>query len=280
MPAKVYVDAPPARRLPGDAGARRRAGDAQVGDLVSRATPSAACRWSPGRCWSRAPRPASCWRSSTAPRSPRCAPAPPRRSRRRRSRARTRARSALIGCGVNGAWAARCLAAAGYGPGVCADPRAEAAEALAAELGWEAGARERGGGAGRRRHRHPGRRAGDRRRRPAAGPAPRGARRRRARQGRGRARRRSRAAALFCDEWEQASKGGELSGAVAAGAVERDDGDRDRRRAARPRAPAAATTRRSPCSTRPGSRSRTWGSPPRCSTPGAAGAVEAPTISL
>ena len=27
----------------------------------------------------------------------------------------------IIGCGVNGAWAARCLAAAGYGPGVCAD---------------------------------------------------------------------------------------------------------------------------------------------------------------
>ncbi|HET9119139.1 MAG TPA: hypothetical protein VFN72_01280, partial [Solirubrobacterales bacterium] len=29
----------------------------------------------------------------------------------------------IIGCGVNGAWAARCLAGAGYGPGVCADPR-------------------------------------------------------------------------------------------------------------------------------------------------------------
>ena len=29
----------------------------------------------------------------------------------------------IIGCGVNGTWAARCLAAAGYGPGVCADPR-------------------------------------------------------------------------------------------------------------------------------------------------------------
>ena len=28
--------------------------------------------------------------------------------------------------------------------------------------------------------------------------------------------------ALFCDEWEQASKGGELSGAVAAGRVGRD----------------------------------------------------------
>ena len=31
----------------------------------------------------------------------------------------------LIGCGVNGAWAARCLAAAGYGPGVCSDARPE-----------------------------------------------------------------------------------------------------------------------------------------------------------
>ncbi|MDP9257027.1 MAG: ornithine cyclodeaminase family protein, partial [Actinomycetota bacterium] len=25
----------------------------------------------------------------------------------------------VIGCGVNGTWAARCLAAAGYGPGIC-----------------------------------------------------------------------------------------------------------------------------------------------------------------
>jgi ornithine cyclodeaminase/alanine dehydrogenase-like protein (mu-crystallin family) len=28
---------------------------------------------------------------------------------------------------------------------------------------------------------------------------------------------------LFCDEWEQASHGGELTGAIAAGAVGRDD---------------------------------------------------------
>ena len=45
----------------------------------------------------------------------------------------------IIGSGVNGAWAARCLAAAGYGPGVCADLRPEAAQALANELGWRAG---------------------------------------------------------------------------------------------------------------------------------------------
>src|SRR5215468_10156932 len=47
----------------------------------------------------------------------------------------------VIGCGVNGAWAARCLAAAGYGPGICADPRVDPAEALADELGWRAGDR-------------------------------------------------------------------------------------------------------------------------------------------
>src|SRR5262249_61653356 len=47
----------------------------------------------------------------------------------------------VIGCGVNGAWAARCLAAVGYGSGVCADLREETAEALAAELDWRVGDR-------------------------------------------------------------------------------------------------------------------------------------------
>src|SRR5215208_257091 len=47
----------------------------------------------------------------------------------------------VIGCGLHGAWAGRCLAAAGYGPGICADPRPEAADALAEELGWSAGDR-------------------------------------------------------------------------------------------------------------------------------------------
>src|SRR5688572_12649515 len=49
----------------------------------------------------------------------------------------------IVGCGLHGAWAARCLAAAGYGrPGVCFDPRRAAAEALAGELGWSTGTRE------------------------------------------------------------------------------------------------------------------------------------------
>ena len=42
----------------------------------------------------------------------------------------------LIGCGLHGAWAARCLAAAEYGPGVVYDPDPERAGALAGELGW------------------------------------------------------------------------------------------------------------------------------------------------
>src|SRR5947209_12166139 len=47
----------------------------------------------------------------------------------------------VIGCGLHGAWAARCLAADGYSPGICSDPRREAAAALAEELGWRVGER-------------------------------------------------------------------------------------------------------------------------------------------
>jgi ornithine cyclodeaminase/alanine dehydrogenase-like protein (mu-crystallin family) len=42
----------------------------------------------------------------------------------------------VIGCGLHGAWTARCLTEAGYGPGLCADPDASAAARLADELGW------------------------------------------------------------------------------------------------------------------------------------------------
>ena len=49
----------------------------------------------------------------------------------------------IVGCGLHGAWVARCMAAAGYGPGTCHDPSDEAARALAAELRWEPGTRER-----------------------------------------------------------------------------------------------------------------------------------------
>ena len=173
----------------------------------------------------------------------------------------------LIGCGVNGAWAARCLAAAGYGPGVCFDPRPEAAEALAAELGWSAG--DAGGGGGGRTSSSPSPRPtapviGAADLRPGQHLAVLGA------DAHGKAEVELDALArcrLFCDEWEQASKGGELSGPVAAGARRPRAGDRDRRRARRARAGPAATTRRSRCSTPPASRSRTSGSRTRCSRP-------------
>ena len=84
------------------------------------------------------------------------------------------------------AWAARCLAAAGYGPGVCTDPSPAAAEALArgARTG-RVGSTAAGARAPTSSARHPGRGAGHRRRRPAPRPAPQHARRRRPGQGRG-----------------------------------------------------------------------------------------------
>jgi ornithine cyclodeaminase/alanine dehydrogenase-like protein (mu-crystallin family) len=127
----------------------------------------------------------------------------------------------VIGCGVNGTWAARCLAAAGYGPGVCADLRPEAAERLASELGWRAGPRADAAlqdvvvtmtpgdapvilSSELRPGQHlavlgadaPGKSEVELE---ALGPCH-----------------------LFCDEWEQAAGGGELAGAVSAGLVSRD----------------------------------------------------------
>ena len=128
----------------------------------------------------------------------------------------------IIGCGVNGAWAARCMAAAGFGPGVCADVRPEAAEELAGELGWRAGAREEAAAQEVVVTVTPGEdpvilavelRAGQHL-------AVLGA------DAHGKAEveldaiRRCR---LFCDEWAQASAGGELANAVAAGAIDRGD---------------------------------------------------------
>ena len=127
----------------------------------------------------------------------------------------------LIGCGVNGAWAARCVAAAGYGPGVCADARPEQAEALAAELGWRAG--DRGEAAAQdlvvtvTPAQQPVVLASDLR--PGQHLAVLGA------DARGKAEVELAAlerCRLFCDEWEQAASGGELAGAVAAGVVSRD----------------------------------------------------------
>jgi ornithine cyclodeaminase/alanine dehydrogenase-like protein (mu-crystallin family) len=127
----------------------------------------------------------------------------------------------VIGCGVNGAWSARCLAAAGYGPGVCFDPQPAAAETLAAELGWSVGDRTEAAGADVVVTVTPAEatviEVGDLR--PGQHLAVLGA------DAHGKAEVDLAAldrCTLFCDEWEQASKGGELSGAVAAGRVSRD----------------------------------------------------------
>jgi alanine dehydrogenase len=127
----------------------------------------------------------------------------------------------IVGCGLHGAWAARCMAAAGYGPGACHDPSDAAAQALAAELGWEAAPRERALAADAVCCVTPGAQvvveAGDLH--PgqhlnmlgADGP------------GKSEASVDAVAAcALFCDEWEQASHGGELTAAVDAGRVRRE----------------------------------------------------------
>jgi alanine dehydrogenase len=138
-----------------------------------------------------------------------------------RALAPERARSiGIIGCGLHGAWTARCLAAAGYGPGVCHDTHREYAEALAVELGWEEGARDDAircdvvccvtPGAGVVVD------AGDLR--PGLHLNMLGA------DGPGKAEASLGAVAscsLFCDEWEQASHGGELTGVVQAGMVTR-----------------------------------------------------------
>jgi alanine dehydrogenase len=136
--------------------------------------------------------------------------------------ARSEARTVgMVGCGLHGTWAARCLAAAGYGPGVCHDARVAMAEALAHELEWrvgtlaealacdvvccvtpgnaivvDAGSLHAGlhlnmlGADG-----------------PGKAEASVGA---------------VSSCVLFCDEWEQASHGGELTGAVQAGLVTRE----------------------------------------------------------
>jgi alanine dehydrogenase len=127
----------------------------------------------------------------------------------------------IVGCGLHGAWAARCLAAAGYGPGVCADPRPAAAEALASELGWQVGDRVAALACDVVCCVTPGAEpvvdVGDLR--PGMHLNMLGA------DGPGKAEATVAAVvecSLFCDEWAQASHGGELTGAVEQGLVTRE----------------------------------------------------------
>jgi alanine dehydrogenase len=127
----------------------------------------------------------------------------------------------IVGCGLHGTWAARCLAAAGYGPGVCHDPRVATAEALAHELDWRAGTLPEAlandvvccvtpgnvivvdvGALHAGLHLNMLGADG-----PGKAEASIGA---------------VSSCVLFCDEWEQASHGGELTGAVQAGLVTRE----------------------------------------------------------
>ncbi len=127
----------------------------------------------------------------------------------------------IIGCGVNGTWSARCLAAAGFGPGVCADPRAGAAQALADELGWRVGERAEAAAQDVVVTVTPGNEpvflASDLRegQHVAVLGADAHGKREVELEAIGRCR-------LFCDDWEQASAGGELANGVEAGVIERD----------------------------------------------------------
>jgi alanine dehydrogenase len=128
----------------------------------------------------------------------------------------------IVGCGLHGAWAARCLAAAEYGPGVCYDPNPEAAGRLAGELGWEAGSREDALACDVVTCVTPGHQpvVTEADLRPGLHLNMLGA------DGPGKAEAEPAAVAraeLFCDEWHQASHGGELTAAVTAGLVEREN---------------------------------------------------------
>jgi ornithine cyclodeaminase/alanine dehydrogenase-like protein (mu-crystallin family) len=127
----------------------------------------------------------------------------------------------VLGCGVNGSAAARCLAAAEFGPGVCFDPDPDAAGRLAGELGWEAGTREEALACDLVTCVTPGHapivHVEDLR--PGMHLSMLGA------DGPGKAEADLDAVlrcVLFCDEWTQASHGGELTGAVRSGRVTRD----------------------------------------------------------
>jgi alanine dehydrogenase len=128
----------------------------------------------------------------------------------------------IIGCGLHGAWIARCLQAAGYTAGVCSDPRHEVAAELAGEMGWSVGSRAEAARCDVVCCVTPGAEVvidvGDLRAGlhlnmlGADGP--------------GKAEATVGAVAscsLFCDEWHQASHGGELTGAITAGLVARDE---------------------------------------------------------
>ena len=128
----------------------------------------------------------------------------------------------IVGCGLHGTWAARCLAAAEYGPGICFDPDPEAAGALAGELGWEAGTLEDALACDVVTCVTPGSEPVV----TAAALQPGVHLNMLGADGPGKAEAEVEAVVrceLFCDQWDQASHGGELTAAVEAGRISRDD---------------------------------------------------------
>ena len=127
----------------------------------------------------------------------------------------------LVGCGLHGLWAGRCLAAVGFSDGVCADVDETAAERAAGELGWRSGTIAEAlecdvvtlvtpghDPVVATRHLREGLHIN------ALGA-----------DGPGKAEMEPEAVAAcraFCDEWAQASHGGELTGAVEQGLLTRE----------------------------------------------------------
>ena len=127
----------------------------------------------------------------------------------------------LIGCGLHGRWAGACLKTAGYEEGVCADVNPTAARAAAEELGWSYGTLIDATGCDVIALVTPGYepvvKVSDLR--PGMHINALGA------DGPGKAELTIDAVEqceLYCDEWRQASHGGELTGAVGAGRVSQD----------------------------------------------------------
>ena len=130
--------------------------------------------------------------------------------------------SGLIGCGLHGRWAALCLRAAGFDEGVCFDVYGPSATSVAEETAWRVGSLEDALSCDvvtlvtpglapvlEERHLRPGLHIN------ALGA-----------DGSGKAEMTPEAVAaceVFCDEWDQASHGGEIHLAVEAGLVSRGD---------------------------------------------------------
>ena len=132
------------------------------------------------------------------------------------------ATAGIVGCGLHGRWAGLCLSAAGYSDGVCADSNDAAAASLAAELGWRTGTVHDALGCDVVTLVTPGHDpvVGEHALRPGLHINALGA------DGPGKAEMEVDAVVaceVFCDEWNQASHGGELTGAVESGRLQRSD---------------------------------------------------------